>query len=46
MTEAKIKHDKVIFYASLSPLQQSSSGKKTKLIIPTGRFKNARFDIN
>jgi hypothetical protein len=45
MTDAKIKHDKVIFYASLSPLQQSSSGKKTKLIIPTGQFKNARFDI-
>jgi hypothetical protein len=45
MTDAKIKHDKVIFYASLSPLQQSSSVKKTKLIIPTGQFKNARFDI-
>lgn len=46
MTDAKIKHDKVIFYASLSPLQQYSSGKKTKLIIPTGQFKNARFDID
>jgi hypothetical protein len=48
MTDVKIKHDKVMFYASLSPLQQSFSDKKTKLIkkIPTGQFKNARFDIN
>ena len=46
MTNAKIKHDKVVFYASLSPLQKYSSGKKTKLIIPTGQFKNARFDID
>ena len=46
MTDAKIKHDKVVFYASLSPLQQYYSGKKTKFLIPTGQFKNARFDID